>query len=168
MKRLLLFCFLGLLFTACGNNQQKNKTNYPDPEAMQALEQRMKEKSPEQKPAQSTTSKEEQLKRLASAPNKTEKKQPEPEEEKNPKTLKRSDGWTYGKCSFWGSRPSTSISVGTVIIYYDGTYPKQTSLSGGVAIYESDGNLWVIYRTREDLSKYKFRCTGVLQEQNNF
>ena len=52
--------------------------------------------------------------------------------------------WTYGTASFMGSPPSSSMSVGGVMIWYNGSL-SQTGNEGGVQIWEGTGDICVVY-----------------------
>ena len=52
--------------------------------------------------------------------------------------------WTYGTASFYGSQPSSCLNHGGVMIWYNGDL-RQTSLQGGVEIWEGTGDICVAY-----------------------
>ena len=52
--------------------------------------------------------------------------------------------WTYGSARFTGSQPSSCLTHGTVIIWYNGTL-TQKGVSGNEEIWEGTGDICVLY-----------------------
>ena len=48
--------------------------------------------------------------------------------------------WTYGTASFKGNQPSSSMSCGSVRIWYNGSLTKK-AIEGGVEIWEGTGDI---------------------------
>ena len=67
--------------------------------------------------------------------------------------------WTYGTASFKGSQPSSCLSHGGVLIWYNGSL-TQKGLEGGVEIWEGTGDICVVYPKDYNGPKLKFISTG--------
>lgn len=67
--------------------------------------------------------------------------------------------WTYGTAYFRGSRPSSCLSHGGVMIWYNGSL-TQTGLNGGVEIWEGTGDICVAYPRNYTGPKMNFTSTG--------
>ena len=67
--------------------------------------------------------------------------------------------WTYGTASFIGSQPSSCLSHGGVLIWYDGTL-TQTGLKGGVEIWEGTGDICVAYPKNYNGPQMRFLSMG--------
>lgn len=67
--------------------------------------------------------------------------------------------WTYGTAYFKGSQPSKCLSHGKVMIWYNGSL-TQKGLEGGVEIWESTGDICVVYPKNYDGPKMTFTSTG--------
>lgn len=52
--------------------------------------------------------------------------------------------WTYGTAYFKGDRPSNSMNIGSVIVYYNGSL-SQKSIEGNTEYWEGSGNICVIF-----------------------
>ena len=52
--------------------------------------------------------------------------------------------WTYGTAYFKGDRPSNCMSIGSVIVYYNGSL-SQKSIEGNTEYWEGSGNICVIF-----------------------
>lgn len=67
--------------------------------------------------------------------------------------------WTYGTATFKGSQPSSCLSHGTVMIWYNGSL-TQTGLEGGVEIWEGTGDICVAFPKNYNGPKMQFTSTG--------
>ena len=67
--------------------------------------------------------------------------------------------WTYGTAYFKGSQPSSCLSHGTVMIWYNGTL-TQTGLEGGVEIWEGTGDICVVYPKNYNGPQMRFMSKG--------
>ena len=67
--------------------------------------------------------------------------------------------WTYGTAYFKGSQPSSCLSHGVVMIWYNGSL-TQKALEGGVEIWEGPGDICVVYPKNYNGPKMKFISTG--------
>ena len=67
--------------------------------------------------------------------------------------------WTYGTASFKGSQPSSSMSHGSVRIWYNGSL-TQKGTEGGVEIWEGTGDICVVYPKNYNGPQMKFTSTG--------
>lgn len=67
--------------------------------------------------------------------------------------------WTYGTVSFKGSQPSSSMSHGDVMIWYNGSL-TQKGTEGNVEIWEGTGDICVVYPKNYKGPKMKFSSTG--------
>jgi hypothetical protein len=52
--------------------------------------------------------------------------------------------WTYGTARFKGNQPSSCLSHGTVMIWYNGSL-RQTGLEGNEEIWEGTGDICVVF-----------------------
>ena len=52
--------------------------------------------------------------------------------------------WTYGTAYFKGDRPSNCMSIGSVIVYYNGSL-SQKSIEGNTEYWEGTGDICVIF-----------------------
>lgn len=63
---------------------------------------------------------------------------------------------TMGRCSFYGNQPSSGTTIGGMQVYHNGTL-RQTETRGTQQIYRVDGgDVWVIYRSHDEIAKYVF------------
>lgn len=77
-----------------------------------------------------------------------------------------SQGVSIGRCTFKGSRPSTSTLIrGDVNIIGD---VRQTGTRGGVSVWKGDGDVWVIYKTAREVGKHEFDVSGKVQVCRDF
>ena len=67
--------------------------------------------------------------------------------------------WTYGTASFKGSQPSSSMSVGGVMIWYNGSL-SQTGNEGGVQIWEGTSDICVVFPKNYNGPKMRFLSKG--------
>lgn len=67
--------------------------------------------------------------------------------------------WTYGTARFKGSTPSNSTTIGTVIVYYNGSL-THTSSNGNVDYYEGTGDICVIFPQNYSGKKLVFTSSG--------
>ena len=67
--------------------------------------------------------------------------------------------WTYGTASFKGNQPSSSMSCGSVRIWYNGSLTKK-AIEGGVEIWEGTGDICVVFPKNYNGPKMKFTSTG--------
>ena len=67
--------------------------------------------------------------------------------------------WTYGTAYFKGSQPSSCLSHGTVMIWYNGSL-TQTGLEGGVEIWQGTGDICVVYPKYYNGPKMTFTSSG--------
>ena len=67
--------------------------------------------------------------------------------------------WTYGTAYFKGSQPSSSLSHGSVKIWYNGTL-RQTGVNGGVEIWEGTGDICVVYPKNYNGPQMRFTSSG--------
>ena len=52
--------------------------------------------------------------------------------------------WSHGTAYFKGDRPSNSMNIGGVIVYYNGSL-SQKSIEGNTEYWEGTGNICVIF-----------------------
>ena len=76
-------------------------------------------------------------------------------------------GFSVGRCSFDGHRPSSNSSYGTVTVIHNGTV-KITGSSGIKSVWTGTGDVYVIFGRSEDVGKHEFRVTGTVQTCNSF
>jgi hypothetical protein len=71
---------------------------------------------------------------------------------------KRRNGYasSRGSLKIKGGMLPHRYSMGVTELYFDGKQPKQTRSVGRVLIYETDGNLQVFFKNREDEARYEF------------
>lgn len=67
--------------------------------------------------------------------------------------------WSYGTAHFIGSQPSNCMSIGGVMVYYNGTLTCTQNV-GGVQYYEGTGDICVIYPKNYSGTQYKFLSKG--------
>ena len=67
--------------------------------------------------------------------------------------------WTHGTAYFTGSQPSSCLSHGMVMIWYNGTL-TQTGLNGGVEIWEGTGVICVAYPKNYRGPQMRFTSKG--------
>ena len=67
--------------------------------------------------------------------------------------------WTYGTAYFKGSQPSSSMSVGGVLIWYSGSL-SQTGNEGGVQIWEGTGAICVVFPKNYKGPQMTFTSSG--------
>ena len=67
--------------------------------------------------------------------------------------------WTYGTAYFKGNQPSSCMSVGTVMIWYNGTL-RQTSIEGNVEIWQGTGDICVVFPKNYNGRQMRFTSTG--------
>lgn len=67
--------------------------------------------------------------------------------------------WTYGTAYFKGSQPSSCLSHGTVMIWYNGSL-TQTGLEGGVEIWEGTGDICVVFPKDYKGPQMRFMSSG--------
>ena len=67
--------------------------------------------------------------------------------------------WSYGTAYFQGSQPSSCLNHGGVMIWYNGDL-RQTSLQGGVEIWEGTGDICVAYPKNYNGPKMRFLSKG--------
>ena len=67
--------------------------------------------------------------------------------------------WTYGTATFKGSQPSSSLSHGGVIIWYNGSL-TQTGLEGGVEIWSGTGDICVAFPKNYNGPQMRFFSSG--------
>ena len=73
--------------------------------------------------------------------------------------------WTYGTAVFFkGDKPSNSMNIGNVIVYYNG-FPSQKSIEGNTEYWEGTGNICVIYPRTYTGAKW---CSHQLEELCRF
>lgn len=74
---------------------------------------------------------------------------------------------TIGTCKFVGKQPRSSNVVGRMQYYHDGSV-KRTKMEGNKDVYTGNGDVWVIFKSREAAAKAVFRVTGNVQICNDF
>lgn len=67
--------------------------------------------------------------------------------------------WTYGTATFKGNQPSSSMTAGTVRIWYNGSL-SQTGNEGGVQIWEGTGDICVVFPKNYNGPKMRFLSKG--------
>ena len=67
--------------------------------------------------------------------------------------------WTYGTASFKGNQPSSSMTAGTVRIWYNGSLSK-TGSEGDVEIWEGTGDICVVFPKNYNGPKMRFTSSG--------
>ena len=67
--------------------------------------------------------------------------------------------WTYGTATFTGSQPSSSMSIGEVRVWYNGSLTKK-AIEGGVEVWEGTGDICVVYPKNYKGQKMTFTSTG--------
>lgn len=67
--------------------------------------------------------------------------------------------WTHGATYFKGDRPSNCMSVGSVIVYYNGSL-SQKSIEGNTEYWEGTGNICVIFPKNYTGRQMVFTSTG--------
>lgn len=67
--------------------------------------------------------------------------------------------WTYGTARFYGSQPSSSMSLGTVRVWYNGSLIRK-SVEGGVDIWEGTGDICVVFPKNYNGPKIRFFSKG--------
>ena len=67
--------------------------------------------------------------------------------------------WTYGSARFTGSQPSSCLTHGTVIIWYNGTL-TQKGISGNEEIWEGTGDICVLYPKNYNGRQLRITSTG--------
>ncbi len=72
-----------------------------------------------------------------------------------------------GKCRFEGKKPSSTKIYGRMTIYHSGDV-KRTGTSGAKTIWKGTGDVWVIFKSRQDVDKNEFRVTGKVQTCMDF
>ena len=66
-------------------------------------------------------------------------------------------GYSIGRCSFHGTKPSSATSIGSMTVYHNGTL-RSTMTRGTVTVYEvNGGDVWVIYGSWDQVDRYEFR-----------
>ena len=73
-------------------------------------------------------------------------------------TIARAD-WTYGTASFKGNQPSSCMTVGTVIIWYNGSL-RQTGTEGNVEIWQGTGDICVVFPKNYNGRQMRFFSSG--------
>lgn len=68
-------------------------------------------------------------------------------------------GWTYGVARFKGRQPSSGMLLGGVNVWYNGSL-TQTSVNGGVQIWEGTGDICVAYPRNYTGPKMEFYSSG--------
>lgn len=68
-------------------------------------------------------------------------------------------GWTHGTARFKGRQPSSGMLLGGVNVWYNGSL-TQTSLNGGVEIWEGTGDICVAYPRNYKGPKMEFYSSG--------
>jgi len=76
-------------------------------------------------------------------------------------------GTSIGRCRFEGSQPRNCSHSGN-ITYYHGGDVRRTQTSGSKNIYTGTGDVWVIFRAREDAANTVFRVTGNVQTCHDY
>lgn len=76
-------------------------------------------------------------------------------------------GYSIGKCSFSGTRPSQGTTRGGINVLHNGTV-KITQTRGGVNVWTGSGDVAVIYNNRSEVGKHLFEVSGNVQQCNNF
>ena len=67
--------------------------------------------------------------------------------------------WTYGTASFKGNQPSSCMTVGTVIIWYNGSL-RQTGTEGNVEIWQGTGDICVVFPKNYNGRQMRFFSSG--------
>ena len=67
--------------------------------------------------------------------------------------------WTYGTATFTGNQPSSSMSIGEVRVWYNGSLTKK-AIEGGVEVWEGTGDICVVYPKNYKGQKMTFTSTG--------
>jgi len=67
--------------------------------------------------------------------------------------------WTYGTASFKGDQPSSSMSIGDVRVWYNGSL-TQKGTEGSVEIWEGTGDICVVFPKNYKGPKMKFTSSG--------
>lgn len=67
--------------------------------------------------------------------------------------------WTYDTATFKGNQPSSSMTAGTVRIWYNGSL-SQTGNEGGVQIWEGTGDICVVFPKNYNGPKMRFLSKG--------
>jgi len=76
-------------------------------------------------------------------------------------------GYSIGKCSFNGTRPSQGTTRGGIQVLHNGTV-KITQTRGGVNVWTGSGDVAVIYKNRSEVGKHLFEVSGTVQQCNDF
>jgi hypothetical protein len=76
-------------------------------------------------------------------------------------------GYSVGRCSFKGTRPSRGTTRGGIQVLHNGTV-KITKIRGGVNVWTGSGDVAVIYTNSREVGKHLFEVTGSVQECNRF
>lgn len=66
--------------------------------------------------------------------------------------------WTYGTATFKGSQPSSSMSIGGVRVWYNGSLTQKAT--EGVEIWEGTGDICVVYPKNYKGPKMTFTSSG--------
>ena len=67
--------------------------------------------------------------------------------------------WTYGTAKFSGNQPSSSMSVGTVRIWYNGSL-ERVGTEGNVEIWRGTGDICVVFPKNYNGRQMRFTSTG--------
>lgn len=67
--------------------------------------------------------------------------------------------WIYGTATFKGNTPTNKISIGGVLVWYNGSLTK-TSQCGGVETWEGTSDICVVYPKNYNGQKLKFISSG--------
>lgn len=76
-------------------------------------------------------------------------------------------GYSIGRCSFSGTKPSQGTNIGGLYVLHNGTV-KITSHRGTLQVWTGSGDVVVIYRNRMEVGKHLFEITGNVQECHDF
>ena len=67
--------------------------------------------------------------------------------------------WSHGTAQFKGDRPTYCMSIGGVLVWYNGRLTN-TSISGGVEIWEGTGDICVAYPKNYNGPKLSFKTSN--------
>ena len=75
--------------------------------------------------------------------------------------------WSYGTAQFSGSQPSNSMSIGTVMVWYNGNLSCKGT-RGNVHLWEGTGDICVVFPKNYNGPQMQFTSTGgMVQIQQN-
>lgn len=75
---------------------------------------------------------------------------------------------SIGRCSFSGSQPPHSMSIGSTVVYYHEMSSSSRNV-GGTEYKQCYGDVWVIYGNSSDAQRLKFETSsGTVQVCYNY